>query len=467
MHFKDFKITLYILASIATAVGIMYLLMVAFYSQHFFKGTIINGYDVSTMTVNEANNLLVDNEEDPVFTIVNDELSETIKGSELNLKVSFLSDLKAVASRQNPFLWYFSSYIPSEYTVNSLVVSDKGAISTELSKLDILNVSNNNKNAVIRIVMGKNGYELEDETVDSVDFNKLADKLSKVIADGNNKVDCTGCYIDKVYTEEQKHVLEEFDILDKAQNCTISFVDDDIKCTAGKPVVSKWIAVDDNNYPSLDESGNIVLKDDLVSQYVSMMSKLFDSGSEEGINWVKHDGSTIKVKPCYTYDVFQVDKEAQVDQIKQIIKSGEPVEIRPVYLTEGDRSADSNPKTYVEVDMAEQKMYFYKDGVLTLESDCVTGLMTVKDRNTPACMAHIYFKQKDRTLRGEGYTSFVHYWMAFNKGVGLHDAPWRHGRFGGDIYKHDGSHGCVNLPSDIAAQLYDLVEKGTLVVTYY
>ena len=33
------------------------------------------------------------------------------------------------------------------------------------------------------------------------------------------------------------------------------------------------------------------------------------------------------------------------------------------------------------------------------------------------------------------------------QGVGFHDATWRN-RFGGTIYKTNGSHGCINTPFD-------------------
>lgn len=42
----------------------------------------------------------------------------------------------------------------------------------------------------------------------------------------------------------------------------------------------------------------------------------------------------------------------------------------------------------------------YKDGVLMLESDVVTGKMT-KDRYTPEGVWQLFFKQEDRTLIGE------------------------------------------------------------------
>ena len=63
-------------------------------------------------------------------------------------------------------------------------------------------------------------------------------------------------------------------------------------------------------------------------------------------------------------------------------------------------------------------------------------------------------------LEGADYTTYVNFWMPFLGGYGLHDATWR-GSFGGDIYHYDGSHGCVNLPYDAAAEIYDNISVGT------
>ena len=62
-------------------------------------------------------------------------------------------------------------------------------------------------------------------------------------------------------------------------------------------------------------------------------------------------------------------------------------------------------------------------------------------------------------LRGADYASPVDYWMPFNGGEGLHDASWR-SNFGGDIYHNSGSHGCVNLPVDVADDVYDMLSVG-------
>lgn len=52
-----------------------------------------------------------------------------------------------------------------------------------------------------------------------------------------------------------------------------------------------------------------------------------------------------------------------------------------------------------------------------------------------------------------------------NNSIGLHDASWRKS-YGGEIYKTNGSHGCVNLPKEAAYQLYDMVNVGTSVIVH-
>ena len=113
------------------------------------------------------------------------------------------------------------------------------------------------------------------------------------------------------------------------------------------------------------------------------------------------------------------------------------------------------PTTYIEVDKKLQHVFVYENGRLIMDDDCVTGLPP--RRSTPAGVYYITEKMKNKVLRGQGYASFVNRWMRItNGGIGLHDATWR-GRFGGDIYKRDGSHGCINLPKAFAYELYDYV----------
>ena len=89
-----------------------------------------------------------------------------------------------------------------------------------------------------------------------------------------------------------------------------------------------------------------------------------------------------------------------------------------------------------------------------------------KGWSTPPGAYGLYYKQRDKTLRGEGYATPVSFWMPFNGGVGFHDANWRRD-FGGNYYKRNGSHGCVNMPYSAAQTLFDNIEAGCAILVYH
>ena len=124
-----------------------------------------------------------------------------------------------------------------------------------------------------------------------------------------------------------------------------------------------------------------------------------------------------------------------------------------------DDTRELNDK-YIVVDISSQNMRVYNNDSTILQSKIVSG-----KNKTPTNLGiySIYEKDLNRTLVGDDYQTFVKYWMAFNGGEGFHDASWRN-KFGGDIYINNGSHGCVNLPTNIAKKLYDEVSVGTKVL---
>ena len=64
------------------------------------------------------------------------------------------------------------------------------------------------------------------------------------------------------------------------------------------------------------------------------------------------------------------------------------------------------------------------------------------------------------------YETDVSFWMPFNGGIGFHDAEWQP-YFGGDRYLYGGSHGCINLPYDSAAMLYELIDYDVPIICFY
>lgn len=121
---------------------------------------------------------------------------------------------------------------------------------------------------------------------------------------------------------------------------------------------------------------------------------------------------------------------------------------------------------YIEVSIEQQHVWHYINGSLCCESDCVTGTKGTHD--TPIGIYFISEMVPGKYLVGDNneYKTWVDRWMRItNSGVGLHDAGWR-GKFGGSIYTYNGSHGCINLPSKYAYNLYGEIENGTAVIVY-
>ena len=163
----------------------------------------------------------------------------------------------------------------------------------------------------------------------------------------------------------------------------------------------------------------------------------------------------------------KLNKEAEANQLEALLGSNEPVDCTPIY--EGNLISEADLSNRVEIDITNQHVWMYKDNTLIADTDCVTGNESA-GHSTPTGVYKLIYKERDRYLRGKNddgtnYCSFVKYWMPFNGGVGLHDASWR-SKFGGDIYKNGGSHGCVNLPRSVAETIYNNIDSSYFIIVY-
>jgi lipoprotein-anchoring transpeptidase ErfK/SrfK len=121
--------------------------------------------------------------------------------------------------------------------------------------------------------------------------------------------------------------------------------------------------------------------------------------------------------------------------------------------------------TYKEVvvSISQQYMWAYEDGVEVIESWVSTGTAETEAVTTPVGNWSILTKYDSQTMEGTISGQYyrvedVPYVMYFdNLGNALHGTYW-HNNFG-----HPMSHGCVNLPMDVAAFLYSWTDIGTAV----
>lgn len=129
----------------------------------------------------------------------------------------------------------------------------------------------------------------------------------------------------------------------------------------------------------------------------------------------------------------------------------------------GVTSNDGIGNTYVELSLADQHVWFYRDGKCVFDADVVTGSNTPGNR-TPKGVWYIMYQQSPATLRGlnddgSTYSSPVQYWSPFtDTGCGFHDASWRNNWSKTEyLTTTGGSHGCANMhPSDAGTAYHDM-----------
>ena len=220
------------------------------------------------------------------------------------------------------------------------------------------------------------------------------------------------------------------------------------------------------------------LDDAAVDAYIEELSNTYNT------KWIDRKftttyGNEITIRAGRNEYGYRINKDAEKAQLTQDIMSNEAVTREPCYDKTnswgnpyylGREGVDDLNGTYVEVNLGAQHVWFYKNGKLIIETDCVSGDMSEEGRSTASGCFPLAYKERDVTLKGgqgdEEYESDVKYWMPFYEGQGLHDAPWR-SSFGGSIYKGNGSHGCVNLPPSAAKTIYENIDIGTAIILYY
>lgn len=154
----------------------------------------------------------------------------------------------------------------------------------------------------------------------------------------------------------------------------------------------------------------------------------------------------------------KVDIDKELELIQENLMQGETLTREPIYV----RIFDARELiSYIEIDLSRQRVLMYYMGECIVDTLCVTG--NVKAGNaTPPGLFYLSYKTRNATLMNN---SFVKYWMPFNGGIGLHDASWR-STFGGEIYKTNGSHGCVNLPEEAAKIIYEHIDTTMPIIVY-
>ncbi len=459
-----------LLGGIAGGAGYLYYTSVGEqYRTVFFPHTVVNGVDASQKTVDEVEQLVSSRmEEDYELTVVGrGGVTETITGKEIGMHYEFDDSLDQYLAAQNPMDWWSYRSTAVEYKVDVKAVPDEELLADRIDRLVFLDDDKmvEPKNASLSEYIEGEGYQVLPEEEGTV-LDK--EKVKKAVTDAvhNLKTELVledlGVYKKAAVTSGDQSLTETADKLNRYLTVTVTYQFGDAQEILDKDTISGWI--------SLAEDGSILVDEEQAAAYVKGLADRYDTLGKP--KTLKTTGGDVVTITGGTFG-WSINQEEETKQLIEVIRSGESQVREPVYSSTA-RSHGENDygDTYVELNLTDQHMYYYKDGEMVLESDFVSGTRSNQNRATPTGAYFIIYKQRDRVLRGERradgsyeYESPVSYWMPFVGGVGLHDASWR-GAFGGNIYLTNGSHGCVNLPVSAAKELYGLISEGDPVLVF-
>lgn len=446
-------------AGVGGVILAVYLGTSVFFINRFNPGSTINCVSVSGKTVNEAHDEIADTAKNYELNIKGrNGFSDSIKAGDINLVYNDNSVIQNFKNSQSGFAWIASAFNKNDYTSSELVSFDDSKLNDKIDSFSCFSSDNieEPKNPILQYEDGK--YSILKETYgNKVNKEKLNEAIKDAIERGYTSIDIdeSGCYENPRFTSESKEITDARDILDKYVSSKITYNMGDADEVLDGDKIREFLDVD-GDY-------NVNINEGKVKEYVSSLADKYNTVGktrEFKTTW----GNTVSISGGDYGRKIDISDEVQyiVDTIKEgKTESKEPKYSQMPYCNK----ADDIGNTYVEVSLSGQHLWFYKNGSLVVDGPIVSGNIS-NGHGTPGGVYKLDYKERNATLRGEGYATPVSFWMPFNGGIGIHDATWR-GSFGGSIYVSGGSHGCVNAPYSLANTIFNNIDEGTPIVCYY
>lgn len=438
---------------------VMYFLGGFYFYNHYMFNTYINGINISCKSTDNVERKIVDSFNNYELQLnEKNGMQETICGQDIDLNCSFNMDkLKEIQKKQKNYLWIVSLLKKNNYEISDLINYDKEKLNNLVDNLKCISSKDIIAPCNPSFEYDDGKYNVKSEVYgNKVNVELFNETITKAINSGKKSIDLENenCYETPKYTLESDKVIKTKEILEKYVSSKIVYDFDDNIETVDGDTIKEWLKINDD----LDVEFN----KENVKEYINTLCEKYNTVGKER-EFKTSSGKNIIIKGGH-YG-WKIDSDEETNALIENIEKGQNIMKEPIYSQKAvSRKKDDIGDTYVEVSITRQHLWFYKNGKIVTQGDVVTGNI---NRGNPTHLG-IYplnYKQKNATLKGFGYSSPVKYWMPFNGNIGIHDASWR-SSFGGDIYKSNGTHGCVNAPQYLAKAIFEEIESGTPIICY-
>ena len=452
---KVFIVVAALVAVVAVGLGV-------FFSNHYVPGTIIStefsDYHVEYMSKDGAVRYILDDTLKYEYEISGKNLSSKIK----------LNDIASLNYED------ISKVVPEtkiDVFNQAYGINIKDLISFDTSKIEESFISMTKDIEVIEsknaeLVRNGNVYEIIPEVVGNELKTNTLDILVEKIMGFEKEIDfeSLNLYIQPNVLSDDYTLNHNLSQYQRYSDFNLEYTFGDKKEILNAELIYDWLVpnyISDTNM--IDAESPFSVNDEKLSQYISSLNKKYTTLGMAR-NFVTSTGEEI-VLSNGDYGWWLDTGEMKNDILANVL-SITSINKDAIYKQKADVYSDNLDigNSYIEISLDNQHVWMYVDGELLIDSDVVTG--NVKNGwNTRKGIFSLTYKTKNATLRGPGYASFVYYWMPFDGGIGMHDATWRYD-FGGNIYKTNGSHGCVNMPLETAKTIYNNITSTMPIIVW-
>ena len=433
------------------------------YQTCFLPGTIVDGMDVTGKTASEVEDAITEQLKGYTLTINGrEELSESITGESVGLYAEFDDTLEKAVAAQKPMNWgkYRFGKAVNEVNTDALLHYSSEMLDEAVAGLSCMDKENMREPQDARIsdydsATGSYTIIKEDEGTELLE-DKVKEAVASAIMSLSESVNLEeqGCYLFPSVTSEDEALKTACESMNRYVGAKITYKFGDRSETLSGNEIHNWLTVNGTS---------VGVSETKAAEYVKNLASAYNTAYKPKTLKTSYGKNVTITTGSYGW---KIDQTKETAALVSLIKNGEQTSREPEYSQKAaSRSGNDYGNTYVEINLTAQHLYFYVDGKLLVQSDFVSG-NAAKGWSTPAGAYALTYKQRNATLKGQGYATPVSYWMPFNGGIGLHDANWRK-TFGGTIYKNKGSHGCINLPPAVAKTIYENISAGDPVLCYH
>ncbi len=436
-----------------------------YFTEHFYPHTAINGLDCSGLTEAEAAQRL---EEQGAATYCLSLLGKdgtellVLRAGDVNMIFHADESLYDLLAAQNAYTWIVEILSGKERSVEVSVNGefDSGAAEAFLDAAGLFegdDVQVPEDAYISEYLEDKKCYEIiPEQEGDLLNREATVEMVNTALTNMIAQVDLKAerCYEQPDVTSEDAALQAKLAEMNKLVGSCITYDWNGEEVIVDGDLIHQWLIIDGDS---------VMLDEEQVEEFVEANAKANDTYGKKR-KFMTSLGEELTL-PSGAYG-WKTDRKAETAALMELILNGTVTDREPEYSCKGwVKGKNDIGNSYVEADLTNQHLYLYQNGEVVLETDFVSGNMA-RGNATPAGVFGLTYKTRDAVLRGRDYETPVQYWMPFNGNVGMHDASWRR-TFGGDIYLNNGSHGCINLPTAMAAEIYEYVSKGFPVICYY